>query len=226
VSNKPPKDYTGTAPIYHQWGDKEFMYDTRHMHWQARMMYRELLQAAWHLSTRPDLPDDESVLQNILGVPKEVWEQRRTAVLAMLTHDPATGVLWQKRLRRDWKAVTDYRQKQKDLANRRWSKDAKAMPTHIPTESQEDAKPIPAKQRLGKVRLGKEKKSKAENSTPAPTDERGGVSIPTTPSPFSEAENSTSTKGNPAAFSFLDLTSPDLTQRPRRRPRQKQRRGQ
>lgn len=95
-------DYTGKAPIYLKWDEKSFMYDTMYLPWQARFIYRALLQAAWHLSTRPDLPPDSNSLQNILGVPPPVWLEHEFAVRAMFQIDPITGNLFQKRLRADW----------------------------------------------------------------------------------------------------------------------------
>jgi uncharacterized protein YdaU (DUF1376 family) len=171
VNNKPPKDYTGKAPIYQQWMEKEFAFDTMHLHWQARLLYKDLLQKAWHLSTRPDVPSDDNQLQNILGVPPEVWEQHRDAVRAMFTRDAETGLLAQKRLREDWKTITNYRQKQKELAERRWNTNAD---TEAQTQQSQGtcqgtsegiAEPMPAKQSEAKRSKEREK----EDSDPNPS---------------------------------------------------------
>lgn len=110
-------NYTGKAPIYQKWDEKAFQFDTMHLHWMARSLYRALLQTAWHLSTRPDLPDnDEQLRQIACGGDVDVWKKHGPAVRAMFTSDADRGVLWQKRLREDWRALTDYRQKQKEHA--------------------------------------------------------------------------------------------------------------
>jgi uncharacterized protein YdaU (DUF1376 family) len=132
-----PKDFTGKAPIYQQWGEKDFAFDTMQMHWLARLLYKDLLTKAWYLSTRPDLPADDIELQNILGVTPEVWQEHKAAVRAMFTLDVTAGVLWQKRLRNDWRDLYIYRQEQKKRAEKGWAarkalqikdEDAKALP--------------------------------------------------------------------------------------------------
>jgi uncharacterized protein YdaU (DUF1376 family) len=132
-----PKDFTGKAPIYQQWGEKDFAFDTMQMHWLGRLLYKDLLTKAWYLSTRPDLPADDIQLQNILGVTPEVWQEHKDAVRAMFTLDVAAGVLWQKRLRNDWRDLYIYRQEQKKRADKGWAarkalqikdEDAKALP--------------------------------------------------------------------------------------------------
>src|ERR1700733_10484340 len=113
------KDYAGKAPVYQEWCEKEFAFDTMHMHWIAKLLYKDLLQKASHLSTRPDIPADDTALQSILGVPADVWETHRAAVRAMFTFDADKGVLWQKRLRADWKELSLYREHQaKNVKNR------------------------------------------------------------------------------------------------------------
>jgi uncharacterized protein YdaU (DUF1376 family) len=107
-------DYTGKAPIFQKWDDKAFAYDTMNLHWQARLFYRALLQVSWHLTTRPDLPDDDAQLQHILNAPSDIWDAHKAAVRGMFTRDAETGVLWQKRLRADWAVLVAYREKQRE----------------------------------------------------------------------------------------------------------------
>jgi uncharacterized protein YdaU (DUF1376 family) len=147
------KDYTGKAPLYQQWAEKEFIFDTTHLHWQARLLYRALLQAAWHLSSRPDIPSDDAQLSNILGVPAAVWDEHKGAVRAMFHVDEQTGLFWQKRLREDWTVIVNYRAKQKELAERRWKTEPEPTDKAEQSEgiSQGNAKAyasvMPAKQR-------------------------------------------------------------------------------
>jgi uncharacterized protein YdaU (DUF1376 family) len=113
-----PKDYTGKAPIYQQWCEKEFAFDTMHMHWIARLLFKDLLQKAWHLTTRPDLPADDTELQQILGVPPEVWAEHRAAVRAMFTIYVDKNILWHKRLRAEWATLEDKRRKRSEAGIR------------------------------------------------------------------------------------------------------------
>ena len=118
-------DYTGKAPIYQKWDEKAFQFDTQHMHWMARNFYRVLLQNAFHLHTRPDLPDDDEQLCRIAcGGDKKVWAKHGPAVRAMFTRDPDRKILWQKRLRQDWHILAAYRQKQKEHAEAQHAKHA------------------------------------------------------------------------------------------------------
>jgi hypothetical protein len=209
-----PKDYSGKAPFYQKWDEKAFSFDTMHLHWQARDLYRHLLQAAWHLPTRPDLPDDDDQLCSILGVPKEVWDTHRAAVRAMLTPEEVNGVrvLLQKRLRLDWGELEEHRQQQTDKANARWRKsngnnnkgrNATAMPRH----SHGNATAMPeekSREEQSKVKSSREEKSKAEHPASENTSRTEHSSATATPqsktvNPF-DSPSDDQTK--------LDLTEP------------------
>jgi uncharacterized protein YdaU (DUF1376 family) len=106
--------------------ERDFIADTSFMHWQARLFYRALLQQAFLCSTRPDLPDDEDQLRCILGgIPEAAWTKHRDQVLGMFQREEVKGVkvLFQKRLRRDWKMLGDYRREQSDKAKTRWKRE-------------------------------------------------------------------------------------------------------
>lgn len=105
------KKYTGN-PIFQKWDELGFLRDTRHLHWQARNLYRALLQSAWYESTRPDIINDDAHLVAILGVPPNIWDRHKGAVRSMFQADPGTGNLFQKRLRADWEEIALYREKQ------------------------------------------------------------------------------------------------------------------
>jgi uncharacterized protein YdaU (DUF1376 family) len=175
-----PINNSGKAPLHQKWVEKEFVFDTMHMHWQARLYYRALLQSAWHLSTRPDLPDDDAQLRSILGgVPEEQWNEHREVVRAMFTAETVNGikVLSQKRLRRDWQTIEEYRERQSALANRRWNKSnkkqahAKAMPTRMPRQSQANAEAMPSRSRSRSRGIGNEngKREERPNVETAPS---------------------------------------------------------
>ncbi|HXN20411.1 MAG TPA: hypothetical protein VN875_18890 [Candidatus Binatus sp.] len=129
-----------TKALFQKWAERDFRADTTHMHWQARSFYRSLLQAAFFVSTRPDLPDDDDELCRILGgVPDDVWAEHNSEVRKMFQHGDVNGikVLWQSRLRKDWTAIESYREEQRAKATKGWQKrqkgqlkDSAAMPQH------------------------------------------------------------------------------------------------
>jgi hypothetical protein len=129
-----------TKALFQKWAERDFRADTTHMHWQARLFYRSLLQAAFFVSTRPDLPDDNDELRRILGgVPHDVWEPYQDEVRKMFQHEEVNGVgvLFQNRLRKDWAAIESYREEQRSKAAKGWqkrhrvqSKNPAAMPQH------------------------------------------------------------------------------------------------
>lgn len=129
-----------TKALFQKWAERDFRADTTHMHWQARSFYRSLLQAAFFVSTRPDLPDDNDELRRILGgVPDDVWVEHQDEVRKMFQCGEVNGVgvLFQNRLRKDWAAIESYREEQRAKATKGWqkrqkgqSKDSAAMPRH------------------------------------------------------------------------------------------------
>jgi uncharacterized protein YdaU (DUF1376 family) len=157
------RDYIGKAPAYQCWDEKAFSFDTLHLHWQAKLLYRALLQAAWHLSTRPDLPANDAQLQNILGVPAEVWTEHKTAVRAMFILDAATNVLWQKRLRADWVRFEGIRKTRSEIGRKgglaRASADA-----HDDIEQSESKSKAKAEQLLGNSIARKEEKREVKQT--------------------------------------------------------------
>ena len=166
-------DYTGKAPIYQKWDEKSFLFDTQHLHWMARSLYRTLLQNAFHLPTRPDLPDDDEQLRQIAcGGDVEVWAKHGPAVRAMFKPDPDRKVLWQKRLRKDWQDLEIYRQNQKERADKRWQKE---RADHQGEAQQSEAQQSTAQQ-------SKEEKSRAEQAA-LPTQCQRNARASLSPSP-------------------------------------------
>jgi hypothetical protein len=77
-----------TKALFQKWAERDFRADTTHLHWQARLFYRSLLQAAFFVSTRPDLPDDNDELRRILGgVPDDVWVEHQDEVRKMFQRE-------------------------------------------------------------------------------------------------------------------------------------------
>lgn len=118
------RDHQGRTPIFFKWSEQAFITDTRCMHWQASLLYRALLQSAWCLSTRPDVPDDDAAIARILSVPEAVWLEHAADVRKMFSPLTVDGVrlLRQGRLHREWCVIEAHRAKQTELANRRWNK--------------------------------------------------------------------------------------------------------
>lgn len=109
------KSFNGKKPNFQKWDEQSFILDTLHLSWLGRLIYRALLQEAWYGSMRPDLPNDDHELRKILdGVPEEIWNAHRDEVRSMFQSEIVDehSVLYQKRLRRDWTEIEDYRTKQ------------------------------------------------------------------------------------------------------------------
>jgi uncharacterized protein YdaU (DUF1376 family) len=106
-------------PLFQKWSESDFLMKTtveKPMHWLARMFYARLLQRAFVCETRPNLPDNDAELRNLLGgIPEVDWAEHRAAVRAWFTRKTINGVkvLVQKRLQEDWQLLLDYREEQR-----------------------------------------------------------------------------------------------------------------
>lgn len=116
-------------PALPLWTDA-FVADTQHLTTDQVGAYCLLLFAAWR---RPncDLPDDDKFLAKVARCDGRKWRHMRT-VLAEF-HTIQDGRWRQKRLQKERKYVGDLSNKQRAIANVRWSKingiaDASAMP--------------------------------------------------------------------------------------------------
>jgi uncharacterized protein YdaU (DUF1376 family) len=114
--------FNGKKPVYHQWDEPSFMMDTMHLPWLERLLYRALLQGAFHCSTRPDIPDDDLQLQRMLCIPESVWTEHKADVRAMFQAETVNDkkVLFQNRLRKDWTTLEDMRRKRSEAG--KWSR--------------------------------------------------------------------------------------------------------
>ena len=106
------------VPPYQFWCEREFWGDvhvSRGMNWMQRHLYRALLQAAFHCSTRPYLPtsDDELWILADAGT-KENWLENKSAIMVKFQLVKVKGVeFWShKRLMRDWIKLLEYSEKQ------------------------------------------------------------------------------------------------------------------
>ena len=111
-----------SAPPFQKWAERDFLADTVTMHWEARMFYRTLLQAAFSTaSTRPDLPNNDAQLCRLLGgIPAEVWAIHKDEVVSMFTQ--IGDLLIHRRLRDDFEKLQDYRHSQSESKSKYWDR--------------------------------------------------------------------------------------------------------
>lgn len=113
-----------SAPPFQKWCEKDFVADTIHMHWLARMFYARLLQIAFSTSPhRPNIKDSDEAICKLLGnVPLDTWQQHQAEVLEMFQHSEVNGVpvLTQSRLQRDYEVLQDYRFSQSKISKEYW----------------------------------------------------------------------------------------------------------
>lgn len=102
-------------PAYQFWHEGEFWSDeyvSRGMTYMQRHLYRALLQAAFHCSTRPYLPNDDDKLWLLADAgTKENWTQNRDAILVKFELLEDGKLLSHKRLMRDWTKLLEYHNK-------------------------------------------------------------------------------------------------------------------
>jgi uncharacterized protein YdaU (DUF1376 family) len=102
-------------PPYQFWHEREFWSDeyvSRGMTYMQRHLYRALLQAAFHCSTRPYLPNDDDKLWLLADAgSKENWMQNREAVLKKFEVSEDGALLMHRRLQRDWILLIEYHTK-------------------------------------------------------------------------------------------------------------------
>ena len=94
-------------PLYQPWSEEEFVSDfnVRNMTHLQRWMYRSLLQSMFFCSTRPYLPDSDSVLWMMAGCEsKQQWTENKKEILKNFTKLTKDGhkMLSQKRVELDY----------------------------------------------------------------------------------------------------------------------------
>jgi hypothetical protein len=117
--NKKKSIDPNARPVFQKWSEQDFLMKTtidHPMHWLARLFYRALLQQAFRCDTRPNLPDDDAMLRNLLGgIPEDAWETHRTEVRWWFTPAVINGVkvLTHSRLQTDWQLLVEFREEQR-----------------------------------------------------------------------------------------------------------------
>lgn len=113
-----------SAPPFQKWCEKDFVADTIHMHWLARIFYARLLQIAFSTSPhRPNIKASNAAICKLLGnVPLDVWQEHQSEVLEMFQQTEVNGipVLSQSRLQRDYEVLQDYRFSQSKISKEYW----------------------------------------------------------------------------------------------------------
>ncbi|HET6453889.1 MAG TPA: hypothetical protein VFI02_05745, partial [Armatimonadota bacterium] len=84
------------SPAY-QWYPDKAMLDMRRLTWEAKGVYRELLDVIWmqHQETC-SIPDDDEYISSELGAPLELWQRAKAEI--MLKHRPLLQVTETNRL--------------------------------------------------------------------------------------------------------------------------------
>jgi uncharacterized protein YdaU (DUF1376 family) len=102
-------------PRYQFWHENDFWADenvSRGMTYMQRHLYRALLLAAFHCSSRPNLPNDDDHLWLLADAgSKENWVQNREAVLKKFEVSEDGTFLMHKRLQRDWILLIEHHTK-------------------------------------------------------------------------------------------------------------------
>ncbi len=107
---------TGSDKAFYQpWNEEEFQSDlfVRKMNQSEKWMYRALLQAMFFHSTRPYLPNDDSILWMLADCDTyEFWMSNKTKVVSRFEHELVDGqeVLAHGRVMRDWQRLVDKRE--------------------------------------------------------------------------------------------------------------------
>lgn len=110
-------------PLYQPWNEDEFQSGrpARSMNHIQKWMYRALLQSCFFCQTSPFIPDDDKVLWVLAGCgsPAE-WKENREAVLGdwFDPHPDNPGLISHHRVLKDWKRLTDYRDKMKEMGKK------------------------------------------------------------------------------------------------------------
>jgi uncharacterized protein YdaU (DUF1376 family) len=149
---------TKRKPLYQPWSEEEFRADVYvyAMTPVQRWMYRTLLQAAFFCSTRPNLPNDDSMLWMLAGCEsRKQWEENKEVVRAMFTpieHD-GVALLGQKRVLADWGRLEEKRQAYSEAGRRGGKTTAAQMQARLkPGSGQAQARLKQEKLREVKIR--------------------------------------------------------------------------
>src|SRR5690348_8526852 len=99
-----------SRPIYQPWSEADLNMDEDYqsLGYIEKWMYRTLCQKAFVCSTRPYLPDDDSVLWKLSGSPSRAyWDEHKKTVRGMFRAFAAEGttVLSRTRLVEDWERI-------------------------------------------------------------------------------------------------------------------------
>jgi hypothetical protein len=126
-------------PLYQPWSEEAFRsdIDVQIMTPVQKWMYRTLCQAAFVESTRPYLPDDDSLLWKFAGCEsRKLWDEHKAVVRSAFIPITIDGVrlLSRKRIVDDFKRVTDARDRLKKLGR----KGGKAKARRVFPESSAD----------------------------------------------------------------------------------------
>lgn len=128
-------------PALSLWTDA-YLADTRHLSTLEHGAYLLLLIEAWRRPTC-SLPDDNTMLARLAGLPVEEWARIRVNVMAFWKLDGRSKTWTQKRLLKEHRFRQEKSKSQSGNAAKRWKKAKKPDAAALPKECQPDAKTMP-----------------------------------------------------------------------------------
>jgi uncharacterized protein YdaU (DUF1376 family) len=118
---------------YFNYYPRDFIADTRHLSFEQRGVYRELLDFMWIYGDDCTLPDDPKTISGLLGLSPKKWLQFRAALVEGFAPvlRSTNGRLISKRLHMEFEKANKKSELRKQAALARWnSDDANAMQMH------------------------------------------------------------------------------------------------
>lgn len=95
-----------------------YLSDTTHLSTEEHGAYLLLLMAMWRRNG--SVPDDNRDVARMVGLGLARWKKIKERLRPLLTFEQSQ--ISQKRLKKEWNYVTDYKEKQRKNAQKRWAK--------------------------------------------------------------------------------------------------------
>lgn len=95
-----------------------YLSDTTHLSTEEHGAYLLLLMAMWRRNG--SVPDDDRDVARMVGLGLARWKKIKERLRPLLTFEQSQ--ITQKRLKKEWNYVTDYKEKQRKNAEKRWAK--------------------------------------------------------------------------------------------------------
>lgn len=144
-------------PPFMPWFESDFQGSirVRRLHRIARWIYGDLLRAAWHCDTAPDLPNDDEQLRAICGCSPADWKKHGPSVKQCFTPTTDGTLLYHPKLRREYEHALSGHQRKVAAGKSRWDR-ATVEPT-VQIHNHEH-KEVHTHTHLGPARNGSDRK--------------------------------------------------------------------